>query len=93
MTDIDKNEGLAALRWSCRRGMLELDLILRQFLETEYRHLTPPEQGLFKALLTRVDTELFAWLFGNPVEAEASFLPLLKKIQAYARTGTSSQAL
>ena len=30
---------LARLRWKCRRGMLELDLLLRDFLDSGYQDL------------------------------------------------------
>ena len=39
------------LRWSCRRGMLELDVLLGNFLEEAYFGLTPSEQELFVKLL------------------------------------------
>ncbi|MDJ0806588.1 MAG: succinate dehydrogenase assembly factor 2, partial [Gammaproteobacteria bacterium] len=32
---------LNRLRWQCRRGMLELDLLLLGFLETRYPRLDP----------------------------------------------------
>jgi antitoxin CptB len=46
------------LRWQCRRGMLELDLILESFLNKNYANLTAYEQDLFEQLLDYSDQEL-----------------------------------
>ena len=74
-------ENLAKLRWSCRRGMLELDLLLNRFLERKFLALTEEEQVVFTALLKSTDQELFAWLMFLEVPLEARFLPILQKIR------------
>ncbi len=94
MSDITKkNEELAALRWSCRRGMLELDLMLRGFLDTQYLALSPADQSLFKEFLTCQDQDLFAWLLGSREPSDPKFIPLIKKIQTYAHPGASAKTL
>ncbi len=62
----------ARLAWHCRRGMLELDLILQRFLEHQVEHLSPQELEAFNSLLSCTDPELFAWLMGHeePQEKE-----------------------
>lgn len=55
----------ARLTWHCRRGMLELDLILQRFLENDLEHLSRHELELFDSLLSCTDPELFAWLMGH----------------------------
>ncbi len=92
MNDRTKNER-EQLRWACRRGMLELDLLLGRFLDGHYLALTLAEQQLFKELLGCMDQDLFAWLLESRQPSDCKFLPLLKKIQAYARTGTSAQTV
>jgi len=57
----------ARLTWHCRRGMLELDLILQSFLETRLDQLTDKEIKAFDSLLSNTDPELFAWLMGHEV--------------------------
>ena len=47
------------LRWQCRRGMLELDLLLLPFVEKHYLGLSVSDQGLFEELLTYHDQDLF----------------------------------
>lgn len=55
----------AKLAWHCRRGMLELDLILQRFLEHQVDHLSAQELEAFNSLLSCTDPELFAWLMGH----------------------------
>lgn len=53
------------LRWRCRRGLLELDLILGGFLQERYAGLSPAEQRAFEKLLSLPDTNLVACLQGQ----------------------------
>ncbi|MCL5271902.1 MAG: succinate dehydrogenase assembly factor 2 [Gammaproteobacteria bacterium] len=55
----------ARLSWHCRRGMLELDLILQRFLERGLEQLDSEEVKLFDLLLGCTDPELLAWLMGH----------------------------
>jgi antitoxin CptB len=56
---------LKKLGWACRRGMLELDVILEKFLSEAYPDLSPTDQALFVRLLEYPDPSLFAWLMGR----------------------------
>ncbi len=53
------------LRWKCRRGTLELDLVLQQFLERDYAALDRPAQQAFETLLESGDEELWAMVSGE----------------------------
>ena len=68
------SEELSRLRWRCRRGMLELDLLLQPFLESGYGDLDKIEKGLFLKLLELPDQELFEQLMEikQPQETEIS---------------------
>ena len=68
------SEELSRLRWRCRRGMLELDLLLQPFLESGYGDLDETEQGLFLQLLELPDQDLFEQLMEikEPEEKEIS---------------------
>jgi antitoxin CptB len=62
-------EKLKRLRWQCRRGMLELDLILLAFLEKAYLDLSTADQKLFERLLTYSDQDLYCYLIRRqPIE-------------------------
>lgn len=47
------------IRWDCRRGMLELDIVLARFLEQDFAYLTAQEVEIFRGLLAYPDTELW----------------------------------
>ena len=64
MSDV-QDETLRRLRWQCRRGLLELDLLFVRFLEQHYSALTVEEQGNFQRLLEQPDQTLLAWLQGQ----------------------------
>lgn len=57
MVDAEKER---RLRWNCRRGMLELDLVLGRFLDTHLATLTAGQLEAFEELLKYDDTDLFA---------------------------------
>jgi len=52
------------LQWQCRRGMLELELFLSDFLKYDYEHLSEQKKYCFEDLLTVIDPVLFDYLMG-----------------------------
>ncbi len=56
---------LSRLRWRCRRGMRELDVVFQRYLEQHYVAASPEEQQAFEALLEEQDPVLLAYLTGR----------------------------
>ncbi|TQV84995.1 succinate dehydrogenase assembly factor 2 [Aliikangiella coralliicola] len=52
------------LTWQCRRGMLELDVILSPFLQQHFDSLSVEQQTIFADLLNEADPDLYTWLMG-----------------------------
>lgn len=50
--------------WRSRRGMLELDLLLADFVRERYPQLETADQAAYRNLLAREDRELWDWLQG-----------------------------
>ena len=69
------------LRWRCRRGLLELDLLLGRFLDEQYKTLTLAEQGNFTRLLDTPDTTLMAYLNGSEQCSDLDLEYIITKIQ------------
>lgn len=71
------------LRWRCRRGMLELDLLLLDFLEHGFHLL--PEQGQrdFEALLEAPDPDLLDWLMGRSLPEKKELADVVERIRAH----------
>ncbi|WP_394752593.1 succinate dehydrogenase assembly factor 2 [Crenothrix sp.] len=59
---------LAKLRWQCRRGTRELDLLLTRYLENRYGQATDQEKALFSELLSFEDDVLLDVLLGGIVK-------------------------
>lgn len=65
------------IKWACRRGMLELDLILEAYLEKRYPTASPSEQAIFVRLLKEADQDLFDWLLKKKVPEESEFQQMI----------------
>ncbi|MCF6194272.1 MAG: succinate dehydrogenase assembly factor 2 [Kangiellaceae bacterium] len=61
---MEKTDEIKKLQWQCRRGMLELDVILQPFLEQHFLQLTVEDQTAFVDLLTEADPDLYTWIMG-----------------------------
>ena len=48
--------------WACRRGLLELDLLLGAFIAQHWDRLTKAQKTKFHTLLAHEDTQLQKWL-------------------------------
>ncbi len=55
---------LSRLRWHCRRGMRELDVLLMRYFEQRYLQTTAEQQQAFEALLELQDPEILSYLTG-----------------------------
>ena len=69
------------LRWRCRRGLLELDVVLKNFLEQRYDGLAPSEQAAFEQLLAVGDETLWAYVQGSQNPPEKELMQLVAKIR------------
>ena len=74
------------LRWACRRGMLELDVLLGNFLNEKYVELSAEDQEIFVKLLAENDQDLFMWLTGKEICPEPSLSAMIEKIRLHAKT-------
>ena len=53
------------LRWLCRRGMKELDVVMTGYLESHYDRASEAEKKAFITLLEMHDPDLYALLMGR----------------------------
>lgn len=80
MTEPDRE--LSRLRWRCRRGMLENDLILSRFLDKEGDSLAAQDLAALKILLDYPDNELWELLAGRNTPADNQLKLLLDRIRS-----------
>lgn len=87
MADALELAELNRLRWQCRRGQLELDLILHAFLEQDYPGLSPAQKTAFQRLLRESDQILREWLLPGESATEPDdpeLRDLVRKLRATA---------
>ena len=78
----DDDRQLQRLRWQCRRGMLELDLLLAGFLEQGYGDLDEDARRQFERLLGYPDQVIHDWLMQQAVPADAALRDLVGRVLA-----------
>ena len=81
-TDSPVRAELDRLRWRCRRGMLENDLILTRFLDARGAGITEQEVVALERLLHLSDNELWDLLAGRQEPVDAAVKPLLDALRA-----------
>ena len=73
------------LRWACRRGLLELDLLLNSYVDKVYDQLTDAEKRQFISLLDMQDQEMYEMLSGKTSPNDKQLAELLEKIRGCMR--------
>ena len=68
-------------KWQCRRGMLELDLLLNNFVDKKVKDLSAEKKQTFELLLSYPDQTLLDLLLGNSVSSDSSIASLVQQIQ------------
>lgn len=67
--------------WGCRRGMLELDVMLQNFCNKAYTSLSAEKQQLFDELLEANDQDLLSWLVGSQPAANPKLQDMILVIR------------
>ena len=76
----------AELKWRCRRGMLELDILLNSYLDKRYHTLSQQQGEVFSEVLDYPDQVLFDLLLGNMQSSDASVNTMINEIQRINRS-------
>ena len=70
-----------SLRWRLRRGMLELDVMLKRFVATHLDSLGSEESACLDRLLDIEDDLLWNWLSGRDVPPQKDLATLVERIR------------
>ena len=65
MAEIDR------VRWNCRRGLLELDVVLTRFLDRHFETLSMQQRATFNRLLDYPDNDLWDLVTGKQPSPDA----------------------
>ena len=61
---------LSRLRWRCRRGMKELDVLFEQYLDRRYAQADEVERAAFLRLVEMDDPDIYAICLGRMAPPE-----------------------
>lgn len=72
---------LDRIRWRCRRGMLELDIVLQGFVDKHYMQLNKTELQHFDTLLSLPDNDLWDTITSKKELEDIRLQPVLQLLQ------------
>ena len=81
MSDLDR------VRWRCRRGLLELDLILNEFAREHLHTMSGAELEGLHRLLDAADNDLWDWISGRaepPDRTLSGLIARLREVRCFA---------
>lgn len=69
------------LLWHCRRGIREMDILFREFIDHHYDELSEEEkQGLSK-LLDEADLDILDWIMGRSKPEDNALINIVARIR------------
>ncbi len=81
MNNSPDKKHLSEIRWHCRRGMLELDILLENFFDRYYLKLSSEERALFQEILETNDQQLYNWLMGKESPDDPKWSEMINQIR------------
>ncbi len=73
---------LDRIRWRCKRGLLELDLVLEVFQREHLESMTPDELATFTRLLDEADNDLWDWVSARAEPSDPLLAGLVQRLRS-----------
>jgi antitoxin CptB len=80
-------QALGRLRWSCRRGIRELDVLLTRYVDEQYSTASAADQEAFRQLLEAQNAAIYAYCLGQETPPTAELRALIGRITSGAAAG------
>jgi antitoxin CptB len=71
---------MSRLRWRCRRGMKELDMLLLSYVDNHYSNVGQIGQRTFRKLLSMSDPDILALLTGKATTDDEHLADVIKRL-------------
>lgn len=71
---------LSRLRWQCRRGMRELDVLVTRWLERDWAAASSAERAAFRQLLALQDPQLAQYLLQGEAHPDRSTAGVIERM-------------
>ncbi len=78
---LETTDPVGRLRWACRRGMRELDVLMTRWLERDYPGASSAEREAFVRLLGLQDPELAGYLLAGEPSIDPSLATVIARIR------------
>ena len=80
---MDENDAieLKRLRWQCRRGMREMDMLLERWLARHFASANAVQRQQFAQLLLTEDDLLWSWIMEKNLPDDEALVELLEQIR------------
>ncbi len=76
---------LGRLRWACRRGIRELDVLLTRYVDEHFERAPPAEQAAFRELLTQQNAVIYAYCLGQAAPPDEATRILVERVTSLGR--------
>ena len=76
-----------SIRWQCRRGILELDMLLLPFFDTVYETLAADQKQAFIDLLVFPDQEIYTFLIARQIPDSFALQSIVQRISDFKSKG------
>jgi antitoxin CptB len=82
----------ARIRWRCRRGVKELDVLMERFAARCLPRLSPPQAEILARLLEEADPDILDWILERRAPADPAYGPLLTQLRGLLHDGDAGEA-
>jgi len=81
---------LSKLKWKCRKGIRELDVLLTKYLEEIFINLPKQEQDIFIEFVNIDSNELFDIVFNKKI-SNSKFLKIIENLTSVGQAKNNEQ--
>lgn len=81
---------LSKLKWKCRKGIRELDVLLTKYLEEIFINLPKQEQDIFIEFVNIDSNELFDIVFNKKI-SDSKFLKIIENLTSAGQAKNNEQ--
>ena len=78
---LQDNAEIGRLKWQCRRGIKEVEVILLPYFQRHYQALSSDKKAVFERLLHCHDVDLFEWFTVRSTSDDKEIRGLIDEIQ------------
>ena len=69
------------LLWQCRRGIREMDILFRDFIDQHYDQLSDDEKQGLSTLLNEADLDILDWIMGRNKPQDETLIHIVTLIR------------